>query len=56
LEDTLFEKGIFVQPIRYPTVPRNKARLRISVTAWLSENEIDEALNIFEQASIKFKI
>jgi glycine C-acetyltransferase len=52
----LFEKGIFVQPIRYPTVPKNKARLRISVTAWLSENEIDEALNIFEQASIKFKI
>jgi len=52
----LFEKGIFVQPIRYPTVPRNQARLRISVTAWLSENEIDEALNIFEQASIKFKI
>lgn len=52
----LFEKGIFVQPIRYPTVPKNKARLRISVTAWLSKNEIDDALLIFEQASNKFKI
>ncbi len=52
----LFEKGIFVQPIRYPTVPKNKARLRISVTAWLSKNEIDDALVIFDQASNKFKI
>lgn len=52
----LFEKGIFVQPIRYPTVPKNKARLRISVTAWPSKNEIDDALFIFDQASNKFKI
>jgi len=52
----LFKKGIFVQPIRYPTVPKNKARLRISVTAWLSKNEIDNALIIFDQASNKFKI
>jgi len=52
----LFEKGIFVQPIRYPTVPKNKARLRISVTAWLSKKEIEEALIIFEQAANKFKM
>jgi len=52
----LFKKGIFVQPIRYPTVPKNKARLRISVTAWLSREDINTALAIFEQASKKFKI
>ncbi|PIW34813.1 MAG: 8-amino-7-oxononanoate synthase, partial [Nitrosopumilales archaeon CG15_BIG_FIL_POST_REV_8_21_14_020_33_23] len=52
----LFEKGVFVQPIRYPTVPKNKARLRISVTAWLSKNNINEVLNIFDQARKKFKI
>ena len=52
----LFENGIFVQPIRYPTVPKNKARLRISVTAWLSKKEIEEALIIFEQAASKFKM
>ena len=28
----LFNNGIFAQPIRYPTVPKNQARLRISVT------------------------
>jgi glycine C-acetyltransferase len=52
----LFKKGIFVQPIRYPTVPKNKARLRISVTAWLSRKDINTALAIFEQASKKLKI
>jgi len=52
----LFENGIFVQPIRYPTVPKNKARLRLSVTAWLSKKEIEDSLIIFEQASNKFKM
>lgn len=52
----LFKRGIFVQPIRYPTVPKNKARLRISVTAWLSQRDINKVLTIFEQASKKFKI
>ncbi len=52
----LFEKGVFVQPIRYPTVPKNKARLRISVTAWLSSKDINVTLAIFEQAAKKFKI
>jgi len=52
----LFKKNIFAQPIRYPTVPKNKARLRISVTAWLSKKDIDVALDIFEQAIKKFKI
>ena len=50
----LFKNGIFAQPIRYPTVPKNQARLRISVTAWLSENEIEKTLHIFEKAYRKF--
>ena len=50
----LFENQIFAQPIRYPTVPRNQARLRISVTAWLSDKEIDRSLGIFEKAYAKF--
>lgn len=52
----LFENGIFAQPIRYPTVPKNKARIRISVTALLSKNNLDNALNVFELASKKIKI
>ena len=50
----LFDNGIFAQPIRYPTVPKNQARLRISVTAWLSGIEIKNALAVFEKAYKKF--
>jgi len=51
----LFNNGVFVQPIRYPTVPKNQARLRISVTAWLSTANIEKALEIFEKAYPKFR-
>ena len=50
----LFKNGIFAQPIRYPTVPKNSARLRISVTAWLSDREINKALEVFQKAYEKF--
>ena len=50
----LFDNGIFAQPIRYPTVPKNQARLRISVTAWLSGMDIENSLEIFEKARKKF--
>lgn len=52
----IFKRGIFAQPIRYPTVPKDQARLRISVTSWLSEKDIDTALSVFDSASNKFKI
>ncbi len=51
----LFNNGVFVQPIRYPTVPKNQARLRISVTAWLSSTNIEKTLEIFEKAFPKFR-
>jgi glycine C-acetyltransferase len=50
----LFDNGVYAQPIRYPTVPKNKARLRISVTAWLSGIDIEKSLSIFEKAYGKF--
>ncbi len=37
----LFEKGIFVRGIRYPSVPRGTARLRITVSAAHSPEEIE---------------
>ena len=50
----LLDNGVYAQPIRYPTVPKNQARLRISVTAWLSGTEIENSLVIFEKAYKKF--
>ncbi|MCY4490558.1 MAG: aminotransferase class I/II-fold pyridoxal phosphate-dependent enzyme [Thaumarchaeota archaeon] len=52
----LYRNGIFAQPIRYPTVPKGMARIRISVTAWLSRNDIKSALSVFERAAKKFNL
>jgi len=50
----LFKNGVHAQPIRYPTVPKNKARIRISVTAWLSQKNIEHSLEIFDRAYARF--
>jgi len=52
----LYKNGIFAQPIRYPTVPKNKARLRVSVTAWLTKKHLEDALIVFEKAGKKFEL
>jgi len=52
----LFERGIYSQPIRFPTVPKNKARIRLSVTSWLSKNQIDHALDVFDSAGKRFDL
>jgi glycine C-acetyltransferase len=52
----LKSRGIFAQPIRYPTVNLGSARIRISVTNWLSQNIISDSLTIFEKAGKKFGI
>jgi len=50
----LFQNGVYAQPIRYPTVPKDQARIRLSVTAWLSKIDIKNSLDVFEQAYKKF--
>ena len=52
----LFKNGIFAQPIRYPTVSRNHARIRISITARLTDNHITKSLLILENAKRKFHL
>lgn len=52
----MYENKVFAQPIRYPTVPKNSARLRVSVTAWLEKSHIELALGVFERAAEKFKL
>ena len=52
----IFDNGVFAQPIRYPTVPKNSARIRVSVTAWISKKQIEYTLSVFEKAGRKFKI
>jgi len=50
----LFQNGVHAQPIRYPTVPKDQARIRLSVTAWLSQKDIENSLDVFKRAYKKF--
>lgn len=43
----LYERGIFVPAIRFPTVPKGKARLRVTVTAAHEEADIEQFLGEF---------
>ena len=52
----LRDKGIFAQAIRYPTVKKNQARIRISITGWLSEKEIEYSIQILEKAKRRFNL
>ena len=47
LSDRLFEEGVFAQGIAYPTVARDKARVRTIVTATHTREDLQYALDTF---------
>jgi len=52
----LFKNGIFAQAIRYPTVPKDQARIRMSLTAKLEKKQILSCLTILEKSLKKFNV
>ena len=40
------DRGLFLNPVTYPAVPKHKSRLRISVSAAHSEEELETAVQI----------
>jgi glycine C-acetyltransferase len=49
----LFESGLFVSPIFFPTVPLGSSRLRTCVTAAHTEDDVQEALDIMAEVGGK---
>ena len=47
------KRGLFLQPVDFPAVPAHSRRFRISVSAQLTKEEMDEALNIIEDVIAK---
>ncbi|MGN0901968.1 MAG: aminotransferase class I/II-fold pyridoxal phosphate-dependent enzyme [Succinivibrio sp.] len=45
------DRGLYVMPIRHPTVPKNQARLRISLTASLTDSEVEKLENTISEYS-----
>jgi len=48
LSQALFERGVFVSAIRYPTVAKGKARLRVTVTAAHRSEDIRRFLDVMK--------
>jgi 8-amino-7-oxononanoate synthase len=40
------DRGLFLQPVTYPAVPKHKSRLRISVSAAHSEEDLEQAVQV----------
>ena len=47
----LMELGVYIATALFPAVPQNKSRLRATITASLSDAEIDTALEKLIQVS-----
>jgi 7-keto-8-aminopelargonate synthetase-like enzyme len=52
----LLRAGVFAQAIRYPTVKRGSARLRLSVTAAHAKGQLGHAVEILQAVGKKKKI
>jgi 7-keto-8-aminopelargonate synthetase-like enzyme len=46
----LFDRGIFTTPIMTPAVPENRALIRVSCMATLTDDQISKVLDAFEEA------
>jgi glycine C-acetyltransferase len=56
LSDRLFEEGVFAQGIAFPTVARDKARVRTIVTATHTRNDLQYALDKFAKVGRELEL
>ncbi len=45
----LLEENIYVIGFSYPVVPKNKARIRVQISAGHSKEDLDLAINAFQK-------
>lgn len=56
MADLLLEKGIYVIGFFYPVVPKNKARIRVQISAAHKKEHLDRAISAFIEVGKKLKI
>ena len=52
----LLSEGIYVIGFFYPVVPKNEARIRVQISAAMTESHLDQALGAFKKVGEKFNI
>ncbi len=56
MSKAVHEAGVFVSSVIYPAVAKNESRLRISLTAAHSQDDLDRALNVLSMQGKRFGI
>jgi glycine C-acetyltransferase len=49
------ENGVFVNPVPYPAVARKKDRLRLSLSALHTREDLDKVLSVLDEAEARYK-
>lgn len=52
----IFEEGVYLSVFPYPAVPRGQERLRLSIIATHTNEDLDRTLEIFEKVGKEFEI
>lgn len=53
MKEVLYDNGVFVSPIVFPSVGKNNARFRFALSALHTTSDLDFALNVLEMAMVK---
>jgi glycine C-acetyltransferase len=56
MADELLKKGIYVIGFFFPVVPRDKARIRVQLSAAHTKEHLDQAIKAFEEVAKELKI
>jgi glycine C-acetyltransferase len=56
MSNMLLEEGIYVIGFFYPVVPRNKARIRVQLSAAHTKEHLDKAINAFIKVGKKLDV
>jgi glycine C-acetyltransferase len=56
MADMLLEEGIYVIGFFYPVVPKDKARIRVQLSAAHTKEHLDKAIEAFKTVGVKLNI
>ena len=56
MASSLIDEGIYVIGFFYPVVPKDQARIRVQISAGMSELHLEEALTAFKKVGKKYKL
>ena len=56
MANEMLNEGIYVVGFYYPVVPRNKARIRVQISAGMEREHLDKAINTFKKIGKKLGV